>query len=147
MFIWKLAEKYTSPPRSYGVCIQWQSVWTKHLKFHMTGLLAFPGNISRWRMTHLFAVISSSLGFSRVGCCCAEKGRVRSHTQPYGSQNKGLSDPTQEAGTGERPAQQKKKHPTRPLPLLWYCSNIISPIRPTSHQSSQLSEIYFLING
>lgn len=35
-----------------------QSVWTKHLKFHMTGLLAFPGNISRWRMTHLFAEIT-----------------------------------------------------------------------------------------
>lgn len=55
--------------------------------------------------------LPSSLGFSRVGSFCAKKGRVRSHTQPYGSQNEGLSDPTQEAGTGERPAQQKKSTP------------------------------------
>lgn len=62
--------------------------------------------------------LPSSLGFSRVGCFCAEKGRVRSHTKPYGSQNEGLSDPTQEAGTGERPAQQKKKKAPHPFTSL-----------------------------
>lgn len=89
--------------------------------------------------------LPSSLGFSRVGCCCTKEGWVKSHTQPCGSQNEGLSDPTQEAGTGERPAQQKKApHPFTSLSTVQTSSVLLSRphVTPASCQ-----KYIFLLKG
>lgn len=127
--------------------IQWQSVslnWT-------------PGNSHDWLSqatsaggewpTYLEGLhcLPSSLGFSRVGCCCAKEGWVRSHMLPCVSQNEGLSDPTKEAGTGERPAQQKKApHPFTSLSTVQTSSVLLSQhhVTPARYQKS-----IFLLKG
>lgn len=70
---------------------------------------------------------------------------MRSHMLPCVSQNEGLSDPTQEAGTGERPAQQKKApHPFTSLSTVQTSSVLLSQhhVTPARCQKS-----IFLLKG
>ncbi len=107
-----------------------QSVWTKHLKFHMNSLMAFSGNISRWRMTHLFAEITQFTqqpGLFQGGVLqlCWEGAGEITHTALW-LPEQGAFWPNTGSRNRRKTSSAEKKHPTHPLPSLWYCSNIIS---------------------
>ncbi len=102
-----------------------QSVWTKHLKFHMNSLMAFSGNISRWRMTHLFAEITQFTqqpGLFQGGVLLFWEGGGWDHTHsPMAPRTRGfLTQHRKQEQEKDQLSRKKAPHPSTSLTMVLF---------------------------